>query len=142
MIERISAAYPQAFNQKLLHEFSSESKDYKIVVVAGDPALHRKDRRYIQIFLNNRRINEFSLVQAVEYGYAEFLPGGNYPVAFIFITIDPSLLDFNIHPAKKEVRFRNLPELHRSFVAAIKNYLSTFEYNYSKSIKLGLHWWA
>ena len=131
--ERVLAAYPEVFNKQLLHDFSSEHKDFTIRIIAGDPALHRKDRRYIQIFLNGRRINEFSLVQAAEYGFSNFLPGGNYPVAFIFITVDPSLIDFNIHPAKKEVRFRNLPDIHRSVVDSIKSFLSNFEYNYTKS---------
>lgn len=131
--ERVIAAYPEVFNIQLLHEFSMEHKDFQIRIIAGDPALHRKDRRYIQIFLNKRRINEFSLVQATEYGFSDFLPGGNYPVAFIFIDVDPCLIDFNIHPAKKEVRFRNLPEIHRSVVNTIKSFLSSFEYNYTKS---------
>lgn len=132
--ERISAAYPGIFNTKLLHEISSQHKDFHIKIIAGDPALHRSDRRYIQVFLNNRRINEFAFVQAAEYGYAEFLPGGNYPVIFLFLEVDPSLIDFNIHPAKKEVRFRNLQEIHRSVVDTIKSFLSTFEYNYNKSV--------
>jgi DNA mismatch repair protein MutL len=130
--ERILAAYPDVFNKKLIHEFSSEHKDFQLKIIAGDPSLHRTDRRYMQIFLNNRRINEFALVQAAEYGYSEYLPGGNYPIIFLFIDVDPSLIDFNIHPAKKEVRFRNLPEIHRSVVDTIKSFLSTFDYNYKK----------
>lgn len=131
--ERILAAYPGIFEKQLLHEISSDHKDFLIKIIAGDPALHRSDRRYIQIFLNNRRINEFAFIQAAEYGYSDFLPGGNYPVIFIFLQVDPSLIDFNIHPAKKEVRFRNLQEIHRSLVDTIKSFLSTFEYNYSRS---------
>ncbi len=131
--DRILAAFPGLFNEHLIHEFSSDHKDFTIHAIAGDPALTRKDRRYIQIFLNNRRIYEFSLIQAVEYGFSEFVPGGNYPVAFIFIRIDPQLVDFNIHPAKKEVRFQNLTELHRSLVNCIKTFLSDFNYNYLRS---------
>ncbi len=131
--ERILSAYPGIFEKQLLHEISSDHKDFQIKIIAGDPALHRSDRRYIQIFLNNRRINEFAFIQAVEYGYSDFLPGGNYPVIFLFLQVDPSLIDFNIHPAKKEVRFRNLQEIHRSVVNTIKSFLSTFEYNYTKS---------
>ncbi len=132
--ERFLSAYPGLFNTQLIHETYSEHKDYKLRIIAADPALKRKDRRYIQIFLNNRRINEFALVQAVEYGYSNFIPGGEYPVLFLFIDINPALIDFNIHPAKKEVRFFNLPEIHHSVVDLIKSFLSTFEYNYKKSI--------
>jgi len=132
--ERIFAAYPDVFNKNLLHEISTEQKDFRIKIIAGDPALHRGDRRYIQVYLNNRRINEFAFVQAAEYGYSEFLPGGNYPIVFLFITVNPSLIDFNIHPAKKEVRFRNLQEIHRSVVDTIKSFLSSYEYNYTKSL--------
>ncbi len=131
--DRILSAYPGVFNNKLLHEVSSLHKDFKIKMIAADPALHRSDRRYIQVFLNNRRINEFAFVQAAEYGYSEFLPGGNYPVIFLFLEVEPSLIDFNIHPAKKEVRFRNLQEIHRAVIDTIKSFLSTFEYNYTKS---------
>ncbi len=133
--ERILAAFPDLFNKQLIHEFSTEHKDFTIQIIVGDPSLKRKDRRYIQVYLNNRRISEFALVQAVEYGFSEFLPGGNYPVAFIFIKIDPSLIDFNIHPAKKEVRFQNLTEIHKSIVNSIKSFLSDFRYNYSTSIQ-------
>lgn len=133
--ERVTAAFPGIFNNKLLHEVSSQHKNFSIKIIAGDPALHRSDRRYIQVFLNKRRINEFAFVQAAEYGYSEFLPGGNYPVIFLFLEVDPSLIDFNIHPAKKEVRFRNLQEIHRSVVDTIKSFLSTYEYNYTKSTK-------
>ena len=48
-------------------------------------------------------------------------------MAFLFITIDPSLVDFNIRPAKREAKFRNLPQIHNSAVVAIKNFLSAYK---------------
>ena len=59
----------------------------------------------------------------MEFGFSGYMPGGWHPVAFVFVDIDPSLVDFNIHPAKKEVRFRNLPEVHRAVVAAVRKML-------------------
>ena len=61
------------------------------------------------------------------YGYSEHLPGGNYPASFIFIEVDPQLVDFNIHPAKREVRFRNLQEIHRGVVDLIRSSLAEFK---------------
>jgi DNA mismatch repair protein MutL len=51
------------------------------------------------------------------------MPGGWFPAAFVFVTIDPSLVDFNIHPAKKEVRFRTLPDVHRVVVDVVRSML-------------------
>ncbi len=47
----------------------------------------------------------------MEYEFGKYLPGGAHAIAFLFIEIDPSLADFNIHPAKKEVRLKKLAEL-------------------------------
>ncbi|HEY9593717.1 MAG TPA: hypothetical protein VHE79_04520, partial [Spirochaetia bacterium] len=63
------------------------------------------------------------LLQAMEFGFSGYMPGGWYPVGFAFVTIDPSLVDFNIHPAKKEVRFTALPDVHRAVVAAVRSFL-------------------
>ena len=60
-------------------------------------------------------------MQAVEFGFSGFMPGGWYPVAFVFVDIDPSLVDFNIHPAKKEVRFRALQDVHAAVVRAVRS---------------------
>ncbi|MGO9307899.1 MAG: DNA mismatch repair protein MutL, partial [Spirochaetia bacterium] len=70
------------------------------------------------------RVSEFALLQAAEFGFAGFVPGGWHPAAFVFVEADPSLVDFNIHPAKKEVRFRNLPDVHRAVVAAVRKILA------------------
>jgi len=49
------------------------------------------------------------------------LPGGSFPYAYLFLTIDPTLVDFNIHPAKKEAKIRIQSEIHHSIVMMIKN---------------------
>ena len=120
LLERVAAAYPAAAPRELLHLFEGEGSGFSIALAAGGPSLSRRDRRYMQIFVNNRRITEFALVQAIEYGFSELFPGGTYPVAFLFLSVDPALIDFNIHPAKREARFRTLPEIHHALVELIK----------------------
>ncbi len=131
--ERLLTAFPGVLQKDLIHEIKTVSESFSLTIVAADPSLTRKDRRFIQIFLNNRKISDFSLTQAVEYGFSEFLPGGVYPLAFVFITIDPSLIDFNIHPTKKEVRIRNTAELHHKIVTTLKTHFQSHSYNFSKS---------
>jgi len=132
--DRILHAYKGVLHGDLVHEAKADSRDFSLTVIAADPSYTRKDRRFIQIFLNNRRITDFSLIQAVEYGFSEYLPGGTFPVAFLFIKINPSLVDFNIHPAKKEVRIRNTSELHHETVKLIKKLMEQFSYNFRKSV--------
>ncbi len=131
--DRLLAAYPGILHKDLIHEIKTEGEFFSLTIIAGDPSLTRKDRRFIQLFLNNRKISDFSLIQAVEYGFSEYLPGGTYPIAFVFISMDPSFVDFNIHPTKKEVRIRNTSDLHHGIVSAITNFLKGYTYNYKKS---------
>lgn len=131
--ERVLNAYSGILNKDLTREMESSSENFSIRIIAADPSVNRKDRRYIHLFVNNRRINDFSLLQAVEYGFSEFLPGGTYPVAFVFIEIKPSLVDVNIHPAKKEVKIHGSSQLHHAIVVLIKNFLEGYTYNYSTS---------
>ncbi|MFP4564704.1 MAG: DNA mismatch repair endonuclease MutL [Spirochaetia bacterium] len=119
-LERVAAAYPQFVKPAELFEISFESEEFSFRLVAGDPSVFRKDRRYIHIFLNRRRIDEYALVQAVEYGFSEFLPGGRFPYGFLFIEDEPSLVDFNIHPAKREVKIRNLSRIHSAVVDEVR----------------------
>jgi DNA mismatch repair protein MutL len=124
VLERVSLCYPQQLDQRMLVESAAEGNGFTVGVAAARPELRRRDRKYIQIFVNRRRVSEYSLMQAVEYGFSGFVPGGWYPIAFVFLEIDPGLIDFNIHPAKKEVRFRNLPEVHTVVVTAVRAGLS------------------
>jgi DNA mismatch repair protein MutL len=126
-VERIAAAYPQRTEPAMLHEIEAAGEGFRALVVAGEPTAPRKDRKALQVFVNRRRIWEFALVQAVEYAYRDYLHGGLYPVAYLFVDVEPELVDFNIHPAKREVRFRNLPEIHRRVVSALSSYLSVFD---------------
>jgi DNA mismatch repair protein MutL len=124
-LDRIALAYGQLLDARMLGTARVEAGTFTVTMVAGRPALRRRDRRLLQCFVNGRRVSEFSLLQAVEYGYAGHIPGGWHPVAFVFVHIDPDLIDFNIHPAKKEVRFRNLPEVHKAVVEAARNLLAS-----------------
>lgn len=113
----------EAYRPEFFTSISGTGDGYTYTLLLGNPAIFRKDRKQIQIYVNRRRIYEYALQQAIEYGYQGFLPGGSYPVAFAFIDVDPSLVDFNIHPAKREARFRNLQFIHRSLSSSVQEFL-------------------
>jgi DNA mismatch repair protein MutL len=120
LVDRISLCYAHQLDARMLSASASQGGSFTVEVVAGRPELRRRDRKLIQVFVNRRRVSEFSLMQAVEYGFSGFMPGGWYPVAFVFVEIDPSLIDFNIHPAKKEVRFQKIADVHSAVVSAVR----------------------
>jgi len=119
-LDRVALSYSHMIDGRMLMKSSSDGKGFAVDLIAGQPELRRRDRKLIQIFVNRRRVSEYSLMQAVEHGFAGFMPGGWYPVAFVFVEIDPGLVDFNIHPAKKEVRFQTLADVHAAVVRAVR----------------------
>jgi len=121
-VQRIARCH--GLEPSLLGTAEARGEGFTVRLVAASPEVRRTDRKLLQAFVNNRRVWEFALAQAAEFGFQGFLPGGYHPVAFVFVDIDPSLVDFNIHPAKKEVRFRSLPEVHRAVVAAARSFLT------------------
>src|SRR5256886_4990990 len=79
-------------------------------IVAGlisPPALHRASREHVVILLNGRRIHHRNLAFAVEQAYRGLREPDRYPLAVLDLRVDPAEVDVNVHPTKREVRFRN-----------------------------------
>jgi DNA mismatch repair protein MutL len=73
----------------------------------GEAGLWRSNRALQFTFLNRRPVESSAFTPARRAGYGEALPRGQSPVSFLLVEIDPSEVDINVHPAKREVRFRN-----------------------------------
>ena len=110
--ERFAKIHLNEGELNFLNEIYATGDKIKITILAGGAELSRRDRRLQFVFANKRRIQDYSLLQALEYGLGAWFPGGTHPLGAIFIEIDPSLADFNIHPAKREVRFRDTSFIH------------------------------
>jgi DNA mismatch repair protein MutL len=97
-----------------------------IVPVSGytsAPALHRANRRYITFFVNRRWIQDRSLAHAVAQAYHTLLPVGRHPVAVLLLEIDPAEVDVNVHPTKREVRFRDGRNVFSAVQRAVRHTL-------------------
>jgi DNA mismatch repair protein MutL len=121
--ERFAATLLQKQEEMFLHEINTQGEGFKIVIVVGGPELFRNDRRYQYIFANGRRIHDYAMLQALEYGTQGWFPNGTHPVGAVYIDIDPSLADFNIHPAKREVRFKDAGAIHHSITTMLRHFL-------------------
>jgi len=73
----------------------------------GRPGAGRSTRHEMITFVNQRPVDSRTLNYALIESYQESLPKGRYPLAFVFFQIEPSAVDVNVHPAKREVRFRS-----------------------------------
>ncbi|MCB9931928.1 MAG: DNA mismatch repair endonuclease MutL [Planctomycetes bacterium] len=117
--ERVRALYGDRFHEGLLevHEYESYGR---LDGYIAPPAMHRPNSKGLLLFVNRRPIKDRSLIQAVILAYREFLPPGRYPVAVLFLTVDPESIDVNVHPAKTEVRFLE----HNRIFSLIKSALA------------------
>ncbi|MCR4938484.1 MAG: DNA mismatch repair endonuclease MutL [Treponemataceae bacterium] len=128
--ERFVEAFDIAESPRFFSEITGKSghsggdsiPDWKFRLILGNPSVSRSDKRLLLIYVNGRRVQEFSLVQAIEYGATGYFPNGTHPAAILFLDMKPSLVDFNIHPAKKEVRFKDISEAHHAVSSSVRNF--------------------
>jgi len=124
--ERFASALLKTGDVNFLHEINVKGAGFSAVIVIGGPELYRSDRRQLFVFANGRKVQDYSLIQALEYGSQGWFPNGAHPVGALYIDIDPSLADFNIHPAKREVRFRDSGAIHHAVTGGIKSFFHNY----------------
>ena len=100
------------------------AQDIRITGYAGLPQASRADRTEQYIFINKRAASSPVVNYAVSEAYHTLLPKGRYPVLFLYVEIDPLQVDVNVHPTKKEVRFRKPAEVRDAVIEAIRQSLS------------------
>ena len=90
----------------------------------GKPGISRADRSQQHIFVNGRPVESKGINYALMEGYHTGLMKGRFPVTFLFIEIDPAAVDVNIHPAKREVRFRDEYAVRQSVIDVVQQALA------------------
>ncbi|QGH34615.1 DNA mismatch repair endonuclease MutL [Gracilibacillus salitolerans] len=95
--------------------------DYEINGYIAKPEVNRASRNYITTIVNGRFIKSIGLARAITNGFHTFLPIGRQPVVVLNITMDPYLIDVNVHPTKLEVRFSKEKELFEAVSQMIKD---------------------
>lgn len=88
------------------------------------PLHFRGDRKGIMAIVNRRSVRCHLTLKALDYAYSDLIPRGRYPLAVVAIEIQPQLVDVNIHPTKKEIKYSNGNEvyiaLQRALVQALR----------------------
>ncbi len=107
-------------------DFGLRTSDFHVWGFIGAPGVSRATREDQHLFVNRRPVENRGLNFALLEGYHTALMKGRYPVACLFLEIDPAAVDVNIHPAKREVKFHREAEVRRLVAQAIRQTLLAF----------------
>ena len=91
---------------------------------AGVPTLNRANAMQQYLFVNDRPVRDKLLFGAVRAAYMDFLARNRHPMVALFLEVDPRLVDINVHPAKAEVRFRDVGTVRGLIIGALKHALA------------------
>ncbi len=103
---------------------SSRPGPVQIKGFIGQPSAGRGSGKWQYFFLNGRFIRDRLLTHALREAYRGLIDSNRWPVAFVFIELDPADVDVNVHPTKIEVRFRDGQAVHGQLLAAMRETLN------------------
>lgn len=120
--DRIAAIY-QSKLERYLQPVEAESGGLRLRGFVAGPEYHRANRDGQFQFINGRSVEIRNFSYLVRKAYGELLPPGAHPYFFLFLEIDPTRVDVNVHPAKREVRLLDESLLHGLVVNSISRVL-------------------
>ncbi|TLS67640.1 DNA mismatch repair endonuclease MutL [Mariprofundus erugo] len=97
-----------------------EHDGMRISAWLGLPTFHHRDSNRMMFLVNGRVIRDKQLIAALRAGYRDVIFHDRYPVAVIRIEIDPADVDINVHPAKREVKFKSPQSVSAGIVACVR----------------------
>ena len=123
--DRVRDLYGAELLQRLVEVSDAASPKVRISGLIGQAGLSRQTRSQQLVFVNGRAIESSLITGAIREGYHTALMKGQYPVTFLFLQLDPAAVDVNVHPAKREVRFRDPNGVREAIVRCIQQTLET-----------------
>ena len=121
--DRIRDLYGIELLERLVEVNGTPSRNIRVAGFIGQAGLSRQTRSQQLVFVNGRATESGLLTAALREGYHTALMKGQYPVTFLFLKIDPGSVDVNVHPAKREVRFRDPIAVREAVVRSIQQTL-------------------
>ena len=118
LVERVAEIFGKQIAESLMPIEVAEP-GLRLSGLIGRPGVGRSTRHEMIVFVNGRPVDSRTLNYALIESYHESLPKGRYPLAFVFFECDPAAVDVNVHPAKREVRFRSEPQVRGFVIRAV-----------------------
>jgi DNA mismatch repair protein MutL len=124
LLQVIAAVYGMQTAKQMI-PVSLKSLDYEVSGFIAKPEVNRASRTYMSLFMNGRYIRSYGVTKALQAAYHTLLPIGRFPVCVLSITMDPVLIDVNVHPSKQEARLSKEAELASLVENGIKQVLQS-----------------
>lgn len=123
--QRIIHLFGNNYNERLI-PVEEETTIINLKGFIGKPQFAKKTRGEQFFFVNNRFIKDAYLNHAVNKAYEELLAEENFPLYVLFIDIDPSKIDVNVHPTKTEIKYLDEKSIYAIIHSAVKRSLGRF----------------
>lgn len=89
---------------KNMIEVTGEKNGIKVKCFLAQPTVNKSRKSAITLIVNGRDVKNYGIMNSIIEGYDTYIPVGRYPLAVVFVNLDPLLIDVNVHPTKKEIR--------------------------------------
>lgn len=122
VLKTIKAIYGLEVAKRMIH-VANEDDDYVIDGYISLPEVHRSSRNHMVTLVNGRVVRNMELNRVINDSYHSFKPDNRYPIVVLEITVDPSLIDVNIHPTKMDIKFSKFEELKELIGTMIREVL-------------------
>lgn len=122
---RVAEIFGRQFTADSLAVDAAE-EGLRLTGLIGKPGVSRAARHEMITFVNHRPVDSRTLNYALIESYTTSLPKGRYPVAVLFLEMNPAAVDVNVHPAKREVRFRSEGQVRGFVVRTVLQCLREF----------------
>ena len=110
VLKTIKSIYGTDVTRKML-EIKAENSDYEISGYISSPEVHRSSRNNMITLVNGRVVKNTLINKTINDSYHSYKPDNRYPITIIHITVDPSVIDVNIHPTKMDIKFSKMDTL-------------------------------
>lgn len=126
-LDVLTSMYGSNVSKEFSH-ITTNSGDFTIDAYIAHPIITRASKKDIIISVNHRLIKNIKLEQAIIDGYKGYLHTNQYPIIYLNIDLDPSLVDVNIHPTKQQIKISFLNDLNNTISNMIHNELTTLNF--------------
>lgn len=106
----IQSIYGNDVTRKMV-PVSAENDDYEVSGYISLPEIHRSSRNNMVTIVNGRVVRNTDINRTINEAYHSYKPDNRYPITVLNITVDPSVIDVNIHPTKMDIKFSKMDTL-------------------------------